>query len=189
MVINSFLTSGRPNFALQYFFPTCWYLLVEIMNFQPIFNSTSKLLLLQREKLFQWIHWDGFCGYCVLTCPGRVHQHCKYIIIWAWKKLLLDLLGQTTLLLELADFFHGVSYGKTCAYFAGVFFKYFSISLSNSSPLGSFNLQRILLVIFCDSSNSILHHLILVLLKFITTEVLAWECSYKRFKVFYSLNK
>lgn len=129
MVINSFLTSGRPNFALQYFFPTHQCVLVEIMNFQPIFNTTSKLLLLQRERLFQWIHWNGFCGYCVLTCPGRVNQHCKYIKIWVWKKRILDLLGQITLVLELDGFCHGVSYVKTCVYFTPFFFKYFPISL------------------------------------------------------------
>lgn len=58
------------------------------------------------------------------------------------------------------------------------------LSLSNCSPFDSFSLQRILLVIFCDSSKSILHNLILIPLKFITTGVLGWECSYKIMVVF-----
>lgn len=108
----------KTKFCLVIFLSNSSVFLVEIMNFQPIFNTTPKLLLLQREKLFQWIHWDGFCGHCVLTCPGRLNQHCKYISIWVGKKkLALDLLGQITLLLELAAFFHGGSYVKACAYF------------------------------------------------------------------------
>lgn len=64
-------------------FPCKFTSLQRMGNIESFFrNTTFKLLLLQREKHLWWIHWNGFCGNRLLTSPGRLHQHCKYIVSW-----------------------------------------------------------------------------------------------------------